>query len=41
MQSGYDKDGFPVTAGGERLDSNNMYTQEKYMLERKILKSYD
>ena len=38
---GFDEEGNPVTAGGEKLDRNNYTTKDRYMKERAILENYN
>ena len=38
---GFDEEGNPVTAGGEKLDRNNYTTKDRYVKERAILENYN
>ena len=33
-EPGFDSEGFPITAGGERITGNTVKSQDKYMQER-------
>ena len=40
-RQGYDADGYPVTAAGERVSNKNWQSKEKYKAEREMLESYN
>ena len=40
-EMGFDREGFPVTAGGERVDQTNYRTKDRYLKERAILENYN